>query len=86
MTSGPSTAEFYRHEAARLRHMADSPNFDEVRHGLLRMAEEYERMAEQREGLNHHVFGQPFVRRPTDEAHAGLDAQQDNAEDRQRTG
>lgn len=85
MTSSPSTAEFYRQEAARLRSMATSPIFYEVRYGLLSMAEEYDRMADQREELDHHVFGQPFARRAAEDVHGCVDGRQSTAQDRQRT-
>lgn len=58
-----SQAEFYRAEAARLRDMAASSAYREVRHGLLCVAREYELLADQRIELDHHRFGEPF-RRP----------------------
>ena len=56
-------AEFYRAEATRLRDMASSSAYREVRQGMLCVAREYELLADQRDELGHHRFGEPF-RRP----------------------
>ena len=54
--------EFYRREADRLRSMADSPIFYDVRDGLLRMAKEYDILAGQCDGLRRHSFDRPLER------------------------
>jgi hypothetical protein len=64
MPTNQDAAEFYRREAYRLRSMADSPMFYDVRSGLLHMAERYEGMAEQAALMESHKFGQPFGRPP----------------------
>ena len=61
--SAPRPSEFYRAEAARLRDMADSSEYHGVREGLRCIAREYELLADQRDGLLHHRFGEP-LRRP----------------------
>lgn len=62
MPSNQDPAEFYRREAERLRSMADSPAFYDVRSGLLDMAERYAGMAEQAALMRAHTFGQTFGR------------------------
>ncbi|MBV8535064.1 MAG: hypothetical protein JO128_05695 [Alphaproteobacteria bacterium] len=62
MPANQEPAEFYRREADRLRSMADSPMFYDVRCGLLGMAERYDDMAEQAALMRAHAFGQPFGR------------------------
>jgi hypothetical protein len=61
MPANQEAAEFYRREADRLRSMADSPTFYDVRPGLLDMAERYESMAEQAALMQAHTFA-PFGR------------------------
>ncbi len=76
--AGLSPSGFYRAEARRLRDMAVSSDYHDVREGLMCIAREYELLADQRDGLLHHRFGEPLRR--------SLDDRQDNAADRQRTG
>lgn len=62
---GPSNLEpgvIYRREAARLRSMANSDTFRYVRDGLLDVAQRYDVMAGEAEGLRHHTFRSPFTR------------------------
>lgn len=61
MPANQDAAEFYRREADRLRSMADSPTFYDVRSGLLGMAERYDDMAEQAALMRAHTFA-PFGR------------------------
>lgn len=42
--------EFYRREAERLRSMAASPIFHDVRDGLVHMADQYDRLSAGRSG------------------------------------
>jgi hypothetical protein len=62
MPANQEPAEFYRREADRLRSMADSPIFYDVRSGLLDMAERYDGMAEQAALMQAHTFGRPSGR------------------------
>jgi hypothetical protein len=57
MPANQEPAEFYRREADRLRTMADSAIFLDVRSGLLDMAERYEAMAEQSAIMHAFTFG-----------------------------
>lgn len=60
MPSNLEPAEFYRREAGRLRSMADSHLFDDVREGLLNVARHYDVLAEQSAAIRGHSFGRPF--------------------------
>ena len=62
MLSKVEPAELYRHEAARLRKMAESRQFDDVRDGLLNVARHYDVLADQAGAIHRHTFGQPFTR------------------------
>lgn len=55
-------AEFYRREAARLRSMAESRQFDDVRDALVNVARHYEVLADQAAAIHRHTFGHPFTR------------------------
>jgi len=57
MPANQDPAEFYRREADRLRSMAESPIFYDVRPGLLDMAERYDSMAEQATRMRAQPFG-----------------------------
>ena len=81
-----SASEFYRTEAARLREMADSSDYHDVREGLRCIAREYELLADQRDGLLHHRFGEPLRRPVMSDGYPSLDDRQDNTANRQRTG
>lgn len=85
-SAGLSPSEFYRAEAARLRDMAASSDYREVREGLRCIAREYDLLADQRDGLLHHRFGEPLRRPVMSDGYPSLDDRQDNAADRQRTG
>lgn len=61
MPSHLQPAEFYRREAERLRSMADTHMFADVRDGLIKVAQQYEVLADQADGLHRHTFGTPFV-------------------------
>ena len=61
MPSNLEAAEFYRREADRLRSMAESGLFDDVRANLLKVARQYELMAVQAAGLRNHRYGSPLV-------------------------
>lgn len=78
MPSNLSPEEFYRREAERLRTMAASPIFSDVRDGLVRMAHQYDVLATQRSALERHSFGSPFEQRE-------FDHRRGNASDRART-
>ena len=78
MPTNLSPEEFYRREAERLRTMAASPIFSDVRDGLVRMAHRYDLLATQRRALDRHNFGRPLEQRELDRHH-------DNASGRQRT-
>jgi hypothetical protein len=67
MPSNLDAAEIYRREADRLRTMAGSTTYGEVRNGLLAMAAQYDHLAEQASSITSHRFGQPFGRRTTRE-------------------
>ena len=90
--TAPSASEFYRAEAARLRDMARSSDYHQVRDGLRCIAREYELLADQRDGLLHHRFGRPLRRPVMNDGYPSLDdrqdngADQDNAADHQCTG
>ena len=62
MPTNLEPVEFYRHEAERLRKMAKSNLFDEVREGLLNVARHYEVLADQAAAIHRHAFGQRFSR------------------------
>jgi hypothetical protein len=62
MPSNLEPAEFYRREADRLRSMADSHLFDDVREGLLTVAHHYDVLAGQSAAIRGHTFGQPLTR------------------------
>jgi len=79
----PSTS--YRTEAARLRAMAASSEYHDVREGLLCIAREYDLLANQRDGLHCHRFGEPLRRPVMDDGYPSLDDRQDNSAERQRT-
>ena len=64
MPASLSPSEFYRAEAARLRDMAASFEYHDVGEGLRCIAREYVLLADQRDGLLHHRFGEP-LRRPS---------------------
>jgi hypothetical protein len=68
MTSTDEPAAIYRHEAARLRTLADQRAYRIVRENMLEIARQYDLMAEQADGIRHHSFGRPFGRRPNDRA------------------
>ncbi len=81
-----SPAEFYRREADRLRSMAESPIFYDVREDLLRMAGEYDILAGQRERLDRHCFGRAFEPSGQTESCLTLKSREDAAAGRDRTG
>jgi hypothetical protein len=54
-------AEFYRREAERLRSMAASDQFDDVRDNLVAVAHLYDVLAGQADGLQGHRFGTAFI-------------------------
>ena len=62
MPTNMEPTEFYRREAARLRSMADSNQFGDVRDGLLNVARHYEVLADQAGAIHRHTFGQRFSR------------------------
>ena len=62
MPTNMEPADFYRREASRLRSMADSNQFDDVRDGLLNVARHYEVLADQAAAIHRHTFGQRFSR------------------------
>ena len=62
MPSNLEPAEFYRREAARLRSMADSNQFNDVRNGLLNVARHYDVLADQAGAIHRHTFGRPVTR------------------------
>lgn len=62
MPSNLEPAEFYRREAARLRTMAASHQFGDVRDGLLNVARHYDVLADQAGAISRHTFGQPLTR------------------------
>jgi len=62
MPSNMEPVEFYRREAARLRGVADSPQFGDVREGLLNVARHYDVLADQAAAIHRHTFGQRFSR------------------------
>ena len=79
--------EFYRREADRLRSMADSLIFYDVRDGLLQMAQEYDVLAGQREGLRRHSFGRPLERTAGGaDGDRDVDTRQDHGAAARRTG
>lgn len=78
MPSNLSPEKFYCREAERLRTMAASPIFSDVRDGLAHMAHQYDVLATQRSALEHHSFGSPFGQCEFDHHH-------DNASGRRRT-
>lgn len=84
--AGVTPSEFYRAEAARLRDMAASSTYHDVRGGLLCIARDYDLLADQRDGLLHHRFGEPLRRPVIDDGYPSLDDRQDNKSDRQRVG
>lgn len=55
------TALSYRREADRLRNLAAALAFSDVRDALLRLAREYETMANHREILQRRQFGEPPI-------------------------
>lgn len=63
MPSNLNPGTFYRREAERLRSMAESDIFADVRNGLITVARQYEVMADQAEGLHRHTFGTPLARK-----------------------
>lgn len=85
MPTNLSAAEFYRREADRLRNMAGSPAFHDVREGLLRMADEYDVLAAQRAGLTRHSFGRPLERPLEADDHPPVGARGEAAEPLRRT-
>lgn len=62
MPTNLEPAEFYRREADRLRSMAESYLFDDVRDGLLNVAHHYDVLAAQNAAIFGHKFGQPLTR------------------------
>jgi len=86
LPAGRSPSEFYRAESARLRDMAASSDYHDVREGLTCIAREYDLLADQRDGLLRHRFGEPLRRPVMDDGYPSLDDRQDNAADRQRAG
>lgn len=60
MTSPYKPAAFYRSEADRVRRMARSRLFRSVADSLLMIADQYDVLAAQTYGLQHHRFGVPF--------------------------
>jgi len=62
MPTNMEPVDFYRREAARLRSMADSNKFSDVRDGLLNVARHYDVLADQAAAINRHTFGQRFSR------------------------
>jgi len=81
-----SPSEFYRAEAARLRDMAASSDYHGVREGLRCIAREYDLLADQRDGLLHHRFGEPLRRPVISDGYPSMDDRQDNTANQQRTG
>ncbi len=68
MTSTDQPADLYRHNAARLRGLADQSDYRIVREDMLEIARQYDLMAEQADGIRQHRFGRPFGRRPNGRA------------------
>ncbi|HTP83968.1 MAG TPA: hypothetical protein VMQ11_13545 [Alphaproteobacteria bacterium] len=70
-----------------MRDMASSSDYHDVRDGLRCIACEYDLLADQRDGLLHHRFGEP-LRRPAvmNDGYPALDDRQDNTDKRQRAG
>jgi hypothetical protein len=62
MQSNLSGAEVYRREAQRLRSLAQSSQYKDVRDGFLDVARQYDILAEQAEEITSHSFGQPLTR------------------------
>jgi len=62
MPTNLEPVDFYRREAARLRGMADSNQFGDVRDGLLNVARHYDVLADQAAAITRHTFGQRFSR------------------------
>lgn len=62
MPTNLEPADFYRREAARLRSMAESNQFDDVREGLMNVARHYDVLADQAGAIHRHTFGQRFSR------------------------
>lgn len=62
MPSNLEPVDFYRREAARLRTMANSHQFSDVRDGLLNVARHYDVLADQAGAIRRHIFGQPLSR------------------------
>ena len=62
MPTNMEPVEFYRREAARLRSMAESNQFGDVRDGLLNVARHYDVLADQAAAIHRHTFGQRFSR------------------------
>lgn len=80
MPSNLEPAEFYRREADRLRSMADSHLFDDVREGLLNVAHHYDVLAEQSAAIHNHAFGQPLSRPARRRAEGSADARGQDAD------
>ena len=57
MPANLEPAEFYRREADRLTSMAESFIFADVRDELLRIANQYEHLAAQAEGILRRAYG-----------------------------
>ncbi len=74
MPSNVEPVEFYRREAARLRKMADSRQFDDVRDGLLNVARHYDVLADQAGAIHRHTFGQPLTRPSLDRFYEAREA------------
>ena len=82
MPTNMEPVDFYRREAARLRSMADSNQFDDVSEGLLNVARHYDVLADQAAAIHRHTFGQRFSRPSLDrfyEAQHGVSASQGDA-------
>jgi hypothetical protein len=66
--------------------MAASSHYHDVGDSLRCIAREYELLADQRDGLLHHRFGEPLRRPVMSDGYPAIDDRQDNTVDRQRTG
>ncbi len=81
MPTNMEPIEFYRREAARLRSMAESHQFNDVREGLLNVARHYDVLADQAAAIHRHTFGQRFSRPSLDVFYQAQAAQQSQGDD-----
>jgi hypothetical protein len=66
MSEPEPAAAIYRQEAARLRDVADHPDYRSVRDNLLDIARQYDVLAAQAGGILSQSFARSFGRRPFD--------------------